>query len=235
MEDYSATIERVKPVARQFIAEYSLQYPIRDSLQVISDLGYYIIKSRASGNLSGFYMNKENYPFIFVNTNHSLGRQNFSLWHEVYHHYMNHNNGISDFNSNSIEEREAEIFAGCVMLPDEEINKLSNKVIDKHSIAQLSDYYQMSYNAVVVRLMQEKCINYDEYKGLKNLSHPDNVESLKSLYTDQMLSTRIIEPTQNVVISQNIYDLLSRNYKSNKISGQSLNTIIDRIEGLENV
>ena len=39
-------------------------------------------------------MKKDRFPFIFVNTNHSKGRQQFSLWHEVYHHYMNHKMGL---------------------------------------------------------------------------------------------------------------------------------------------
>ncbi|MCI2946969.1 ImmA/IrrE family metallo-endopeptidase [Staphylococcus caledonicus] len=122
-ETYRETIERIRPIAEQFISEHNIQYPIINSIELLSKMGYYIVKAQAPNNLSGFYMKKDRFPFIFVNSNHSRGRQNFSLWHEVYHHYMNHQNGISDFNSQSLEEREAEIFAGIVLLPDAEIKK----------------------------------------------------------------------------------------------------------------
>ncbi|MFQ3905240.1 ImmA/IrrE family metallo-endopeptidase [Staphylococcus sp. Mo2-7] len=171
-EKYKETIKRIQPIAQSLIKKNKLQYPLNDSLTLLSNMGYYIIKAKAPSNLSGFYMKKDSFPFIFVNANHSLGRQNFSLWHEVYHHYMEHQNGISDFASNSIEEREAEIFAGLVLLPDEEIKKWSEKfnIEDASIIAQMSVYYQMSFNAVVIRGMQLGKIEFNTYKALKKLS-----------------------------------------------------------------
>lgn len=72
-------ITRVKPIAEKFIRENDLNYPLYNSLQTAADLGYYIIKSKAPDNLSGFYMKKDKFPFIFMNSSHSFGRQNFSL------------------------------------------------------------------------------------------------------------------------------------------------------------
>lgn len=85
-EKYKETIERILPIAEQFILDHNIQYPIQHSVEQLSNMGYYIVKAQAPNNLSGFYMEKDKYPFIFVNTSHSKGRQNFSLWHEVYHH-----------------------------------------------------------------------------------------------------------------------------------------------------
>lgn len=235
MEKYKDTIIRVKPIAKKFIHENGLTYPLSNSLQTAADLGYCIIKSKAPDNLSGFYMMKDKFPFIFVNTAHSRGRQNFSLWHEVYHHYMNHNNGISDFNTKSIDEREAEIFAGCIMLPDEEIEKLAVKKIDAEYIAQISTEYQMSFNAVVVRFMQEQHVSYDEYMELKKLSAPENAAALNEIYEKQSLSAEILHPSNNLVISSNIMNILTDNYKDGKLTKHTLNEIIGRIEGLVNV
>lgn len=235
MEKYKDTIIRVKPIAEKFIREKGLAHPLINPLQTAADLGYYIIKSKAPDNLSGFYMKKDKFPFIFVNTAHSLGRQNFSLWHEVYHHYMNHNNGISDFNTKSIEEREAEIFAGCIMLPDEEIEKLAVHTMDTDYIAQISTQYQMSFTAVVVRFMQEQHFSYEEYLELKKLSAPENGAALNKIYEKQSLSAEILHPSNNLVISSNIMNILTDNYKDGKLSKHTLNEIIGRIEGLVNV
>lgn len=156
-EVYKETIERILPIAKQFISNYNIQYPIKDSVELLSNMGYYIVKAQAPNNLSGFYMKKDKYPFIFVNTSHSKGRQNFSLWHEVYHHYMGHQNGISEFNPESLVEREAEIFAGIVLLPNSEIEKWMDKekdIMRPEVLARMSVYYQMSFNAVMIRAMQ---------------------------------------------------------------------------------
>lgn len=235
MEKYKDTIIRVKPIADQFIQENNITYPISNPLQMLADLGYYVIKAEAPENLSGFYMKKDRFPFIFVNSTHSLGRQNFSLWHEVYHHYMNHENGISDFNSKSIEEREAEIFSGCIMLPDREIKKLAVKPIDIEFIASVSASYQMSFNAVAVRFMQEQYISYETYQEMSKLSAVENAEILHDLYEKQSLSADILKPTNDIKISENIMQVLSDNYESGKAKQHTVNEIIGRIEGLKNV
>lgn len=235
MEKYKDTILRVKPVADQFILENNITYPISNPLQTLADLGYYVIKAEAPQNLSGFYMKKDRFPFVFVNSAHSLGRQNFSLWHEVYHHYMNHENGISDFNSKSIEEREAEIFAGCIMLPAREIKKLAVKPIDAEFIASVSASYQMSFNAVAVRFMQEQYISYETYQEMSKLSAVENAEILHDLYEKQSLSADILHPTNGVKISENIMQVLSENFENGRVKQHTVNEIIGRIEGLKNV
>ena len=53
-EAYKETIERILPIAKQFISNYNIQYPIKDSVELLSNMGYYIIKAQAPNNLSGF-------------------------------------------------------------------------------------------------------------------------------------------------------------------------------------
>ncbi|WP_414047668.1 ImmA/IrrE family metallo-endopeptidase [Macrococcus equi] len=232
-EKYKDTIKRIEPFCYQFIKQHNLKYPITNTMQVLTNLGYYIVKSEAPTNLSGFYMKKDKFPFIFVNTKHPLGRQNFSLWHEVYHHVMNHKNGISDFNAKSIEEREAEIFAGLVMLPKQEINQWQTyDLTDAKVIAKMSDYYQMSFQGVLVRLMQEQHVDYETYQELKQYSSLDNIEQLKSLYKSEQLDPAIMYPTHHTQISKNIMTILQQNYTAGKVSGEKINEIIAMIERL---
>ncbi|WP_242597054.1 ImmA/IrrE family metallo-endopeptidase [Macrococcoides canis] len=233
MEKYNDTIKRIQPLAERYMETQKLNYPINNTMQLLTAKGYYIIKSAAPLNLSGFYMKKDNYPFIFVNTNHTLGRQNFSLWHEVYHHIMNHKNGISDFNADSLEEREAEIFAGIILLPRKEIDKwISHALTSPETIVKMSDYYQMSFQSVLVRLMQEQHIDYETYKSLKKYSSLENVTALKHLYEQCHLDTSIMYPTYKTQISENIMTILQKNYAANKTSGEKINEIIEMIERL---
>ncbi|MEB7781277.1 ImmA/IrrE family metallo-endopeptidase [Mammaliicoccus fleurettii] len=236
MEKYKDTIKRIKPIAEQFVKNNEIEFPIKNSLTLLSNMGYYIIKSPASQNLSGFYMKKDVYPFIFVNSNHSLGRQNFSLWHEVYHHYMNHHNGISDFNSQSLEEREAEIFAGFILLPDIEIIKWSNSydIRNPKVIAEMSVYYQMSFNAVVIRIMQLGEIDYVTFRGLKELSTVEKQQKLQNIYKEVELPITILEPTYDIQISKNIMEVLQNNYENKLTLASKINEIIHKIEVLNN-
>lgn len=234
-ESYRETIERIIPVAEQFISDHQLQYPITNSTQVLSEMGYYIVKAQAPNNLSGFYMKKDRFPFIFVNTNHSKGRQQFSLWHEVYHHYMNHQNGISDFNHKSLEEREAEIFAGIVLLPNAEIQKWMaayDDIMRPDVIARMSVHYQISFGAAMIRAMQLNPIPRDTYQQLSALSRIDHKAQLYAIYTDNDLPTDILEPTNDIQISPNIMTVLEHNYNEGLVSGAKINEIIDKIEVL---
>lgn len=236
-EAYKETIERILPIAKQFISNYNIQYPIKDSVELLSNMGYYIVKAQAPNNLSGFYMKKDKYPFIFVNTRHSKGRQNFSLWHEVYHHYMGHQNGISEFNPESLVEREAEIFAGIVLLPNSEIEKWMDKekdIMRPEVLARMSVYYQMSFNAVMIRAMQLNPIPYEKYQQLKALSRKDHSKQLYAIYTENNLETDILEPTNDIQISQNIMTILEKNYNNGLTTGAKINEMIQRIEVLNN-
>jgi len=236
-ETYRETIERIRPIAEQFISEHNIQYPIINSIELLSKMGYYIVKAQAPNNLSGFYMKKDRFPFIFANSNHSRGRQNFSLWHEVYHHYMNHQNGISDFNSQSLEEREAEIFAGIVLLPDAEIKKWMKTyggIMQPDILAKMSVYYHVSFNAAMIRSMQLNPIPKKLYQQLKSLSRIDNSKQLYAIYIENGLNTEILDPTEDIQISSNIMKILEKNYSDGLVSGAKINEIIEKIEGLNN-
>src|SRR5699024_5763877 len=180
-------------------------------------------------------MKKDKYPFIFVNTNHSLGRQNFSLWHEVYHHYMNHQNGISDFGSNVLEEREAEIFAGCMLLPDTEIQRWMDQhddIMRPDVLARMSVYYNMSFNGVMVRAMQLNPISKEQYTVIKLLSKKENATELNTIYANNNLATDILTPTYDIQISTNIMTVLEKNYNANVVSPAKINEMIENIEVL---
>lgn len=44
-EKYKETIKRIQPIAETFIVNNKLQYPIKDSLTLLSNIGYYKSKS----------------------------------------------------------------------------------------------------------------------------------------------------------------------------------------------
>ena len=77
-------------------------------------------------------------------------------------------------------------------------------------LARMSVYYQMSFNAVMIRAMQLNPIPYEKYQQLKALSRKDHSKQLYAIYTENNLETGILEPTNDIQISQNIMTILEK-------------------------
>ena len=101
-------------------------------------------------------------------------------------------------------------------------------------LAKMSDYYNMSFNGVMVRTMQLNPISKEKYNALKLLSNVENAAELYALYIDNNLATDILKPTYDIQISSNIMIVLEKNYNDNLVSATKINEIIEKIEVLNN-
>lgn len=114
---------------------------------------------------------------IAINSNSTLGRQNFSIAHELYHFfYDGEKTEISYKNTspNTKIEREANLFASYLLMPDVSFsrfyNKLTNnstKEIDLQDILEIEQYYKVSRNAVLIRLILDEYITEEESEQYK--------------------------------------------------------------------
>ncbi len=125
-------------------------------LTVFSELGT---------DFSGFslkivYKNDEK-RFMLINSSHSLGRQHFTICHEIYHLFIQ-----NDFNSEmsvsnkkgNVEEINADTFASYLLLPtDGVINLIPNNELEKGSVSlntilMIENYFSCSRQALLNRL-----------------------------------------------------------------------------------
>ena len=125
-------------------------------------------------NISGCCSKTEDDKVIFINTNHTIGRQNFTLAHELYHLLYE---DIDDFivcglNNNSQSEINANNFASTLLMPDSALYWFKNKnQIEEWTIEDVikcEQYYQISRYTMLVRLKKLNWISqiqYDEYKS----------------------------------------------------------------------
>jgi Zn-dependent peptidase ImmA (M78 family) len=105
----------------------------------------------------------EDARFILVNSNHSIGRQHFTIAHELYHLYIQekleiHQCKTGIFDIKNKEEFNADYFASCLlmpesgiheMIPDDELNK---KILSIQTIIKLEQYFSVSHSSMLVRL-----------------------------------------------------------------------------------
>ena len=124
-------------------------------------------------NISGCCAKTKEDKVIFINTNNTLGRQNFTLAHELYHLlYENIDEFIGcGLNSNSQSEKNADEFASSFLMPDSALFWFKNKnQIDDwtlEDVIKCEQYYQISRLTMIIRLKNLNWISqkqFDEYK-----------------------------------------------------------------------
>ncbi len=108
---------------------------------------------------------KENiYRFIFINSQQTLGRQHFTICHELYHLFIQENfshqfcnTGI--FNKKDKEEYNADYFASFFLLPEDGILKMippkertKKNQITLSTILKIEQYFSSSRAALLIRL-----------------------------------------------------------------------------------
>lgn len=136
-----------------------------------------------SEKFCGMAYKEGNSRFILVNSNHSIGKQHFTIGHELYHHFvqedfksMSCTTGF--FNKKDKTEYDADWFSAFLLLPEDCLlnlipsNELSKNKLTLPTIVKIEQYFACSRRAVLHRLDNMDLINYSNYEkytiGVKN-------------------------------------------------------------------
>lgn len=106
---------------------------------------------------------RDNEGFILVNSNHSIGRQHFTIAHELYHLFIQdkfepHQCKTGLFDKKNKEEYNADYFASCLLMPETGITELipdeelTGKRVSLQSVIKLEQYFSVSRSAMLIRL-----------------------------------------------------------------------------------
>ncbi|MDR0912291.1 MAG: ImmA/IrrE family metallo-endopeptidase [Methanobrevibacter sp.] len=111
---------------------------------------------------------------IFINSEHSKGRQNFTLAHEIYHLIYEDNNEwliCSGYETNINSEKEADNFASSLLLPSCALNDYMRKNnIKKWNLKDIifcEQFFQISHVAMLYKLKTEKLISQRDFEDYK--------------------------------------------------------------------
>src|SRR5579875_1734507 len=129
---------------------------------------------------SGFFYNHPQAGFcIVVNSDMTLGRQVFTLAHELAHaffHSQNRDVVISMPGGRVDPERFADMFAGELLVPEDALRgaiddlQAWERVADPIVVIHLQRHFGVSYAALLVRLRQEGFLGQTEYDALAGIS-----------------------------------------------------------------
>ncbi len=219
-----------------------LQVPLNapiDLKKLISNLPditlvYYPFKSNVSG------MTIKEVMMIVVNSNETLGRQNFSLAHELYHLFYQNDEAseiVFDYTSfprKSVIEQSADLFASHLLISDaaleQQLRNLNVNYFQELTLTEiikLEQSFRVSRKALLTRLLMEKLISETQFNDFSV-----NVKN-SLIYHD--VDHALYEPTFCFEVYGQ-YELLARKlFDANKISEGKLRQYYDDIEKLMNI
>ena len=191
---------KLKKDAIEFRSE--LGYGITDAVNLNSlliKLDILAVFKPLSDNFSGMAISlvKPEKKFILINSEHSTGRQNFSICHELYHLYKDndfhpHHSYAGIFNKKPVNEYYADVFASYLLLPEEGIlslipdSQLKKDKISVATILKIEHYFRSSRTALLYRLKEMDIISQAGYDKFSQ-----SVKSIANLYG---YSTELYEP-----------------------------------------
>jgi Zn-dependent peptidase ImmA (M78 family) len=137
-----------------------------------------IIVTELKGNISGFFLRKEDICLIVINSSRSLGHQRFTAAHEYYHFkYDKGMNGkictINKYNDDYENEMEANYFASYFLMPDESLKyyvdkRIKGNKLNIRDLIYLENYFMVSHALMLVRLKLINIISDKEIELMKN-------------------------------------------------------------------
>jgi Zn-dependent peptidase ImmA (M78 family) len=132
---------------------------------------YKALSSKFSGMSIKIELTEKTYRFMLVNSDHPVGKQHFTICHELYHLYYQKNfnaaiscTGLFDKKGNP-EEYNADIFASYLLLPESGIwemipeNERAKNKIKIGTILAIEQYYGSSHTAMLYRLLNMNLID----------------------------------------------------------------------------
>ena len=141
---------------------YSNKEPVDIQGIILSQKDYTMIRVPLSQNISGMCALDNGSKVIAINTDMSLGRQRFTAAHEIYHIEVEKcaNGKICRkelYEEKSESETEADKFASYFLMPYDGLEwYISDRNITEwteENVLALSQYYNISFFATIVRLM----------------------------------------------------------------------------------
>ncbi len=150
-------------------------------------LGIYVFKDSFRDNeISGLCINDDTYPIIIINNSMSFTRQNFTLFHELYHLITDTSRAEiirDDFyvylnDTQRVREKDCDIFANEFLVPSDDFKiELKKQDINEKRIEELALLYSVSKEVIMYKLLQMKKISNDDYDLLKETFYGDAIRS----------------------------------------------------------
>lgn len=172
----AATIERYTKDFRVNYLDTDLDSPINVKT-VLTKLGVLTLFRPLSEGLCGLSIKSTaNDKFILVNSNNNIGRQHFTVAHELYHLYYGANvvPHICRVGGKEPEEVNADAFASALLMPETGLiqqipsAEYRSGKISMATLLRTERVFGVSHEALLIRLRKLRVISESDYQHLKS-------------------------------------------------------------------
>lgn len=136
-----------------------------------------LVRVNLGDNIAGMTLKNDKVNVIAINSAFSLGRQRFSLAHELYHLWYDdakRSISIAEYDSKSAIEKKANAFAAYFLVPyialKRKITEVSeNTPLTLEKVIQLEQFFGISHSAMIWRLFNDGYIDEkqrEEFLGI---------------------------------------------------------------------
>lgn len=147
-------------------------FPVKEALEQLGILTVFRPLSESSYGMS--IKTKDGYRFMLVSSNSTIGRQHFTIGHELYHLYYDEDPQphMCGRDGKSPSEQSADMFASNLLLPRVGIIAMlpddfrCHKQIDLATVVKMEQRFQVSRKALLFRLKRLSIISEDELQSL---------------------------------------------------------------------
>lgn len=199
-------------------------------------LGYKLIRYPLGENADlGFTQKKDDDIVIFTNSSIRLSREIFTLAHEIGHavlhmqeasSFVDNGATLSDY-SDDAKEQEANYFAACLLMPDDEIHRFLDLEMIEESraglkaidIAKIMSEFNVSFDMVLNRLENVAIINSAEKAQLDN---EKNEARVRNLLRSAGGNAALNEPSNVIDIPYEYIEYVIYNYNHGAIPKETL-------------
>lgn len=212
------------------------RYGIIDLFKECERYGFKLLRYPLGNDAElGFALRKDSDTIIFTNTCIRLSRELFTLAHEIGHSIL-HLQSVPSFidNVNTLfgrstdeVEQEANYFAACLLMPEDEVNKFFDLEIDNWryndlsamDIARIMSEFNVSFDMVLNRLESLEKIN-----GMQKIriDNERNIMRVGNLLKSVGGNSRLNEAAQEIDIPYEYIDYVIYNYNHNAIPIETL-------------
>ncbi len=216
------------------------RYGIIDLFKECERLGYKLLRYPLGGNADlGFAVKKDNDIIIFTNSCSRLSREIFTLAHEIGHVIL-HLNDESSFIDDSItingrstdeKEQEANYFAACLLMPDDDVGRFidlgiqdfGEKGLSAMDIARIMSEFNVSFDMALNRL---ESLGIIDLKQKLCLDNERTMKKVGNLLRSVGGNAKLNEPSNVIDIPHEYIDYVIYNYNHNAVPKETLEKVL---------
>ena len=202
---------KIKELAEEVRVRFAKK-GISDIFDILSEVAFLIRKPLDVKELSGFITYFDKRFIIYLNSNFTLGHERYTAAHELYHIMYNEDilkkeKVFLDKEKHKEEEVKADVFAAEFLMPEDYVKEVfykivnldKSKVLPKH-IIRMHNYFNVSYKAMLKRLIQLNLCSLDKYLELVDICSLENKDKLQSLTKQEGYTIDLIIPSKKFYI-----------------------------------